>query len=387
MPFMKTPTTPNFISTILILLIFIALVRIWVPNLHHLFTPYNHQAAHQIYTHSQYNLDNAPFHGNIDDDLLHVYAGYNYILGSDPSSINFEVPFTLKYLYGLSILIFGNAYPVQLIFSLILLLLTFLLGRRLNLSTPSSLVATLLLSLDQLFIDQSTATMLDLPQAAFIILSLLCFSAYLRSTNHPRHLIFTGVALGLVATTKLFITALILCLSLLIVIKPSLSKLIKLCLPVLAVYLLSFMVFFFYHPHPQAFIDLHLSIAKLYRSYLPDYPPFELLRIIFTGRWLTWWGQGIIAVDSWTPLWPLTFISLTTTFILSYSKRHLLALALSLFSLLYLTSNLFHVVFPRYLMSVLPLMYLSLLYSLEKGFNHVHRYRRQRSQRPPKSRQ
>ncbi len=52
----------------------------------------------------------------LSDGEIHIAAGYLYAKGADPTVYNFQHPPLLKYLYGLSILVFHNPYFVQLFF-------------------------------------------------------------------------------------------------------------------------------------------------------------------------------------------------------------------------------------------------------------------------------
>lgn len=328
-----------------------------------------------IYQHSQFNLGNAEFLGNIDDDLLYQYSGYRYIHGTDPSLLSPEVPFVGKYLYGLSIIFFGNATVIQFIFSLSVLFTTFWLTKTLTKSTTAGLLASGLLLTDKLFLHQSFTTLLDLPHALWINFTFICFAYWLGTKKpKPHFLLLTSVFIGLTATTKLFISAILLWLSILVFIPKTKHHFLRLTLPAVFTYLLSHAVFFYHHPNPIDFFTLHLDTAKLYRSYLPEYPWGQFLNIILFGRWLTWWGQGEINVSHWSLLWPTTTLATIGagfyyTRMATYSKPsslksfllsppthpRSLTPAICLFICLYILSNLTHVVFPRYLLSVLPL--------------------------------
>ncbi len=380
---MEKSTTPNnpfstrlIFFTVLSVLI-IRLIYLVGHNFTILTTSFDSSSAHQKYTHSQYNLDNAEFYGNIDDDLLYSYTGSQYIRGIDPSTINPEAPFLIKYLYGLSIHFVSNAQVIQLIFALSLLFVTYKLALKLTESHNLSLFASFILSFDPLFTHQTFHTLLDLPHALFITLALFTFINQAKSNSQP---ILTSVLLGLVATTKLYITAGIIYLVLIFFIPKTKKHFFNLTFPAISTYLLVHSIFFIYHPNPLDFFKLHLDTFRLYRSYLPDYPKGELLRIIFLGQWHTWWGNvPIISSPFWSPIWPLATISSLTSLFFAKKSLHKGMILISFVCLLYLLSNLTHVVFPRYILSILPILIISLLYSLQEVY-FVYRHRRQRSQ-------
>jgi len=364
------------ISHLIILLIVYQFISLWWPHRQLLFDPFDFDYASGVYTHSQYNLGHTEFFGNIDDDLLHQYSGYQYIQGVDPSVINPEVPPLGKYLYGLSILVTSNAYWAQFIFSLSLLVATWYLARQLIKPTWLAATVPLLLSCDKLFIDQSLHTLLDLPQALAVICCLIGFQHFL-SHHQIKYLIWTGLCLGFVASIKLWITAAIIGLILVPFLpRPKLSHSLLLFIPALLVFFISYLVFFLHHPNPIDFIHLQITIARLYRSYLPNYPWAQIVRITLFGRWLTWWGLGTIKVTEWSLLWPLSFISVFVALLTGYRRHYQQIMVLSTIILGYIFSNLFHVVFPRYLLLILPLTYICLLYSLAEVISYVHRHRR-----------
>jgi hypothetical protein len=130
----------------------------------------------------------------------------------------------------------------------------------------------------------------------------------------------------------------------------------------LAIYLISYGVFFLSHNIVE-FALLQIKIVRFFRSYLPDYPWFEIFRIIFTGRWRTWFADPPIQpVDSFWPGWPVaisaTGLLLAGGFI--YKKRtgwpgKETILAAWVATYLIYTST--HLVFPNYLLPILPPAY------------------------------
>lgn len=328
-----------------------------------MFAHYNPDLTEQAYLHSQYNLKNAEFYGNIDDDVLYSYAGYRYIHGADPGTINPETPFGFKYLYGLSILIFANTIAVQIIFSLIGILLVYLIIKNVTKDPVMGLLGVVLLVLDKQYVYQTFHSFLDLPLAVLILGLIYLLHRFSQKLNFYRVVILSSL-LGIIAVTKLPVTALILYLVLITGNKNLRRMWLPLAGIVALVYLIIFAVFFYYHPAPADFIKLHIDTIRLYRSYLPQYPPGQIWNILLSGHWWTWWGKGTIKVEDWWWLWPVSTFSLITTWYFGKINKQPVLFILSGFSLLYLLSNSFHVVFPRYIVTILPLLVISLVYSM-----------------------
>jgi len=351
----------RWFNLLLLVLVLLRLLFLVFANRQALTTPFDLQKAHYDYTHSQYNLENAQFLGHIEDDLLYSYAGSQYVTGKDPASINFEVPFLGKYIYGFALSLLGTAVPLQYLFGIALTASVVYLSWQLTGSTTLSLIGGLLLLFEPLTVSQLFVTLLDLPHALAITLTFISATHFFKHLS-PKALILTSVLIGITAATKLFITAFILWVVLIIFLPQKPKLWIQLTLPALFVYLVTFSIFFFYHP-PLDFLIYHYQLFRFYRSYLPEYPAGQILRIIFLARWYTWWGLGDIKVEAWSWLWPLgTAASLILVTLKQIPKS---IRALCVFVLLYLTSNLFHVVFPRYLLSIIPLLIVALIYSFK----------------------
>ncbi|MCH7951346.1 glycosyltransferase family 39 protein [Patescibacteria group bacterium] len=272
----------------------------------------DNERLRQIWLHSQYNLGQGyEFFGNMSDEDLRTFAALEYIRGKDPSVVNFEDPPLVKYLFGVSILAFGNILIVQFVASLVVVFLTYLLARRVAVSTPLNLLPSLVLVFDPLFLERSTSVNLDLPQLVFVLLAL---SLLTRSRFSRKRLLLLGAAVGLAMATKVVFTGLLLLAFVLVVLVlkrvPQLRHaLFSVAASSFSVYLLSYAVFFLFHS-PLDFLSLHIKIARLYRSYLPEYPWFEIWRILFLGKWRTWFATPPIQpVAEYWIAWPLAILA------------------------------------------------------------------------------
>lgn len=315
-----------------------------------------------IWLHSQYNLGRGyEFHGNMSDEDLRTFAALEYAEGKDPSLVNFEDPPLVKYLFGFSQSRFGNILILQFAFSLGAVVLTYCLSRRLGLSPTASLFPVVFLSFDPLFAERSQTVNLDMPQLLFALASLLLL---MRKTYSRFSYVWLGLSIGAVLSSKVLVTGMLLFLFAVAVLRLrrvrhfSSAAVLVFALST-GVYILSYLRFFFFHPLSD-FASLHLEIARLYRSYLPDYPWFEIWRILLLGRWRTWFASPPIQpVTEYWLAWPLSAIASFSLLLVRKFRRLPLKPAQIILGwiLLYLSFQSTHVVFPRYLLLVLPLLY------------------------------
>jgi hypothetical protein len=327
----------------------------------------------QLWLHSQYNLNQGyEFYGNMTDEDLHTLSAIEYVRGTDPTTINFEQSPLGKYLLGFSYLVFGNVLIVQYIASALAVYLTYLLARKVSIPSPFSFIPSLILVFDPLFIERSTSVNLDLLQLVFVLFSILLL---VQSGYNRRSFLLLGAAVGSALASKIIFIGLLLLLFVIFVlsIKPVPQFKTALFLVVggcFFVYLLSYVVFFVYHP-PVDFILLHIRIARIYRSYLPEYPWFEIWRILLLGQWRTWFAQPPIQpVTEFWIAWPLSTLA-TGSLIFSKNiwrmpfKPRAILLG---WTIIYLLFQSIHVVFPRYLLTVLPFLYILSVFSLRQWF-------------------
>lgn len=338
----------------------------------------NQRALREIWLHSQYNLDSGyEFYGNMSDEDLRTYAALEYITGSDPSIVNFEDPPLAKYLFGFFYLIFGNILVVQFIASAFALYLTYLIACRVSIPNPWSLIPSLILAFDPLFAERSTSVNLDLPQLVFVLLSLLLLTllrSYTPGVSNTM-LILIGFSIGASISSKVIFSGILLLLFAIAVFwlkkLPNLLEAIGIVLVTsTGVYLLSYFAFFAYHS-PIDFVALHIKIARLYRSYLPEYPWFEIWRILLLGKWKTWFVQPPIqpVIEYWIA-WPISTLAAgSLLFKRSVWRFPLKPQAILLgWAIVYLLFQSTHVVFPRYILLTLPILYLLGIWRLSQAF-------------------
>lgn len=305
--------------------------------------------------------DGTEFRGNIDDPELYVLAGQHYMRGESPAAINWELQPLTKYFFGM----FGQ-YPwlVQYLYALGVFYLLYMLSKQILLRSNVfvHLIPGVLFLTDHLTMEQLNNPYLDLGQTFFILLFVYYLWRYL-ATNHG--VSFVALVLGLVALSKSFSIGILLGLfsiiSIYLIDKNKLGKYLKSLYISVVVYLLGYAAFFVYHK-PLDFITLHIDILRYYKSYVPEYPKGEIFRIIFTGQWRTWWdNHDLISVSTWSILWPISLLS-SIALINQKRSQNPLILMSSIWIGVYLLFVSLRLVFPRYLLPILPVAYLNLTY-------------------------
>lgn len=128
------------------------------------------------------------------DDGLYTYAGWEYINGRDPTTLNAEIPPFGKYLIGLSIKIFDNQNVFALISGILALLAFYLLNLVFTKDKLLAILPVSAFSIEPLFYTQLAAPFLDL-----LYLSLLLFT-FLFIVR--KKYILAAIFLGLMASTK-----------------------------------------------------------------------------------------------------------------------------------------------------------------------------------------
>lgn len=151
------------------------------------------------YEHSQYRMPLSK--RTIGDDGLYAYAGYRSVKGDNPFSINIDKPPLGNYLVGASILIFKNPAWYALIFGVGCLIVFYRIAAEIFDKKIFVYFAFSLLLLDPLFANQLWGSWLDISQLFFLLLHILLLMS--ASKNNRLILFFvSGISLGLFAEIK-----------------------------------------------------------------------------------------------------------------------------------------------------------------------------------------
>ncbi len=366
----------QIINYILFFAICVSVVSTIAISRQRFFTRFDPNWYRGTYESSQFASDVTKRTTFITDWDLYSYAGYRYLQGDDPTSINFEHPPLGKYIIGLSISVFNNENYLQLYGGIVLLFLTFLLAKHAIGNTTISLFVTFLFSLEKIFTQQMTHALLDIWQAVFLYVGIYSLQKIERGKIWMLLLI---IAMDGILTTKFFATGIVFILYilgyLLLQKKYLLLKQIFICfVAVLAFYLLVYLPFFITHSFFD-FIYLHVKIIKLFKAYVPEYPWGEVFKLLFFGDWLTWWGsKGYVKTEFYNLFWPIITSNIFLIFF-AFRKKSIFDTSKSLFlwTIIYLLFTSTHILFPHYLLLILPSLYILLgqtLYCI--GNNVIH---------------
>jgi len=335
-------------------------------------TPYDPDYWQERYEKSQW-VKGWESEETMGDAELYAYAGWRQIQGDDPTEINPEIPPFSRYLFGLFILIFGNQNLQALFFGAGLLAVIYLMAKEVMKDELWALLPVLLFSLEKHFQEDLVTSMLDLPFAFFIS---LVFYSLIKGRSNPRWYLGVVISLALVATTKMYLVGfallgVVVCYLLFLFLVFRYQDLFWFLLfsPLFGlIYLGNYLVYFLKGHNLIDFKELHFWIRHYARVQIPGYPQFEIWRILLLGQWHTWWGEGIIRLKQWSPLWLLSFLSLFPTGWFIFKKgirKNLSLLILIIYPLSLLAMYSYGLPYPRYLLPVLPPLYILLWYNLK----------------------
>ncbi len=295
----------------------------------------------------------------LSDQDIYAATGVLYLRGGDPAFENFEHPPLGKYFFGLSTLLTHNPLIIQLVWGFLLLIYTAKLGSELTNQKLFGLLAAVGLMSDPIFRDVLGLTLLDMGQAALLLMYLYYF------TKNPASL-SNGLILGLLGAFKfpaaaIFIVAII-------TIRYLYNR--QLSWSYLRHIFLAILVFML--TYTQAFVqrggmfNIFWHVLRMGKFFVDHSTAsfFGASAILYsTGWWKTWWGDyGWMRTDLWTPIWPVGMIlgMLQRTFWGIIPVAYLFYLGVQ-------------APFPRYFMIIVPFVYLALASSVQ---NLINRYSR-----------
>lgn len=333
------------------------------------------------------DFENSPYiQGNnyrtiIQDEDFYALQGYIYANQIDLNRTIYGHPPFGQFLIGLSVILTGNQNIIQILISLSALSAFYFLSKEVLKNVSLSLLSTLMLSLEPLFREQVSTSLLDIDILLFLILTLL-FT--LKSLTGKKWVMVSMIFLGFFSSVKFPANSVVLIITIVIfyfIIKrfDLIKSLIKNIIIVPFIYFILFIPFI-EKVTLQRFFDLQIFAVKYQRSHLPNYPKFEIWRLLLFNSWRTWWGnEPFISVPYFQLLWPISTLSAVSVSLLAILKKIKLEkeiILILLWCFLYLAFSSFHVLFPRYLLLLLPFMYLIMIYL---GY-YAYRNRRKRSE-------
>lgn len=313
------------------------------------------------YEHSQYELPLSK--RTIGDDGLHAYAGYKLINGANPFSINIDKPPAGKYFLGLSILIFQNPLYIVLFFGFCTLISFYFIAKHFFKNNSLALFATILLFLDPLFFTQFWITGLDLMQLFFLLLNILLVFNVKKIRGWNIFIIMgSGLSLGFFAEVKPpILLPIIFILETAFLLYKGLRK--EYLLFILGFFLgivLPYLRFIYLGNSIIDVLRVHKFMASIYLQSELKAHLGAIWQTLLIGKFPNIVTGSPINVSEWWILWPvITLFGITTAIFYLFEKSiHVFNKGFAAFLLIALI--LFTVIpsYPRYLVIILPFLYL-----------------------------
>jgi hypothetical protein len=349
----------KILPSLIFLAIILRLVFLFWTNSSFYTTSFDVSNLEDKYFTSSYILGDKADHTLSDADLYVVEGNMLVNQGKDLEQLTPGHPPLGKYIIGLSQKLFTNPFVFQFVSFALVLLMFFLIS--------GSPFLTLALSFEPLLVSQINETLLGTHLLLFQLTSIWLFLEFINKEKRSlAHAMFTWFFLGLAFATKFFpVTApLVVAIILFTVLSGDFKKFTQLMfsLPGAGIaFLLGHISYFTHHPSLISFIK-YIRYQINWWAGSPQVAPFSIFRIIFQNKWATWWGEGVIKVKEWWLAWPiLTFLS-----IFSYQNKFMFFYLI--ISLVFLS---FQAVFPRHLLSIVPIIYLLAYGTIERLWQKV----------------
>jgi len=308
----------------------------------------------------------------MSDSDIYIASGYLYATGSDPASLNLHPPL-IKYLFGLSAVLTGNPFYVQIVFGLGLLILTWFLGIKVFRSRLVASGAVFLLLIDPVFGAMMNSALLDLGNAFFglgYLILVFCF---------PEAWIWQGIALGLFASSKFWSTAIIFTALIfgfkLIIQREKLNfrKIFMSFLVGLLVFALTYLVSFI---KTGGMFNIFEYQGRVFRFMITHNYAREIgspLILFISGYFAPWWTAGVAKAQDWSFLWPLGLgVGVFSGFREFWEKTKDIKLFIYLLPFIYLLLSSTQVPFTRYFIIILPFVYLGFAEIAIRCYHSLH---------------
>jgi hypothetical protein len=309
----------------------------------------------------------------IPDEPVNTYAGMAYVKGVNPVLIASDTPPLGRYLIGATGLIFNNENVITLIAGAISLLFLYLLGTQLFSSKVIALIPLALVSFEPLFKNQFIYTpLLDLMQLMFLLPLFYVFNiALVRKKGYTKYFVGASILLGCFIATKFFVSGVTIVGASIIVLLLNFDKRKFLTyiftLPIAVfVLLFTYVRALFDDPNLRNFLGIQKYVYTYHKSQLMF--PFSIWPFIYFNQWYVWWGdKPVISDNQWTYTWPVvTTLSLFTSIAYFFKKipRKKEVEILLVWTIVYLGFFSIGQITPRYLVILLPVLYLIAVYGI-----------------------
>jgi len=333
----------------------------------------------KTYLNSQY-VNKHPA-GWVPDEAIQSYAGGAFIKGINPVYVLPDTPPLGKYLIGLSTVIFNNESTVILIFSILSLILLYILSYQVLGSKLLALGPPFLLSFEPIFKNQLVyAPLLDIIQLVFLLSAFVVFNRALASRKSLLFLLLANIFVGCFISTKFFITGAPIeaAFYLVLLLKKDRRRLLELTLTLpVAVFilLLSYVRVFAFGYTFNKFLGIQKWVFLYHRSQL--ILPLSIWPLILLNKWYVWYGnKPVISDPQWLITWPLVTLSTIVIAILGILKRLKInesAWVLIAWSVFYFALFSFGEITSRYFVILIPVLYVISVYGIIELVKQIKR--------------
>lgn len=292
---------------------------------------------------------------HISDSQIYSVSGFLYALGSPPSAYNFQHPPLIKYSFGLSEVLLGSAMWSQLIFSVLIILLTYHLGVK-TFSVAAGFLASILLLFDPLYTELSKFTLLDMGHTVFALSFIIARIYYSKSLTGS---VISGILFAFFAMSKFWTPAIII---LLLTESYRINRykrlLIKDSLILLGTAFVisnfTYVVDYIKTPGFNIFF-WQAKILKFMLHHDTATTPGATVILFLTGNLTAWWN-GELVRDSWSIAWPLTLLS--AVFLIFQIRKLNTKSFIAIIPIFFIATTITQAPFSRYFIVVLPFLYL-----------------------------
>jgi hypothetical protein len=331
----------------------------------------NYKNLEDAYLGSQY-VNKHP-KGWLPDEAVFAYAGGAFIKGINPVLVIVDAPPLGKYLIGLSTLLFDNPHVVVVLFGILSLLLFYFLANQVLENKILALLSVLFYSSEPIFKNQFIYTpLLDLFQLVFLLGYFYYINkAFLAKKFTIPFFLLISILLGCFISTKFFISGTtVIAASLLWTL---LHRDLKKFFGVLAasfiagcILLLTYVRVFAFGYNLHRFLGIQKYIFLYHKSQI--ILPFSVWPLLLFNRWYVWFGdKPIISDKQWAISWPiitvLSFVTMAAYLFKKINKNPHLEV-LMLWTICYLAFLSTGQIFSRYLLILLPVLYIISIYGL-----------------------
>lgn len=313
----------------------------------------------------------------IGDDGLFAYIGYDLINGGSITGFDAEVPPLGKYFIGLSIKVFNSPFYYAIFFGISSLIVFYTISVKILGSKMKALLPVSILFLDPLFFSQFYKSMLDICQLFFLLLNVFFIILLAGNKNLSRKNIyllslFAGISLGFFSQVKypMLLPVLIFIETIFFFIGKFKKEYVVFLGGFCVAFLVSNIKFFLDGSSLIEFLKFQKYVLVFYTKSQLAVHNDAIWSTFFLGKFPDITGGKLISVEEWWVLWIIAGIFVLPAIIVKlFKKDSIMWKGFGLFILLSFFTYTLLPVYPRYLILVLPFIYLFLVHIFYKLFN------------------